>query len=128
MKERILKTAHGQFLQRPWNGKNGAGMLPLGDKVLVLVDPAMQKTKGGILLTDQLAETQTLSSTTGILVAVGEGAFLWDTDRAAEWRGHQPQAGERVFFQRYAGQEYTGIDGEIYRIMQDRSIAAIAAD
>lgn len=126
MKERILKTSHGQFELRQWDGKNGAGMVPVGDKLLVRVDPAMSKTRGGVIITDQSAETQTLSSTTGVLIALGEGAFMWDSDRAAEWQGKRPKAGDRVYFQRYAGQEYTGDDGEMYRIMQDKSIAAVA--
>ena len=29
----------------------------------------------------------------------------------------------RVCFQKYAGQEYWGLDGEMYRVMQDRSVA-----
>jgi co-chaperonin GroES (HSP10) len=74
------------------------------------------------MLTDQTSDTQTLSSTTGILVAVGDQAFVWDSDRATRWEGDKPKAGARVCFQRYSGQEYFGLDGQLYRVLQDRSI------
>lgn len=123
--ERILPTVHGQFLLRPWNGKNTAGIQPMGNAVLVLVDPAMEKTKGGIIMTEQKAEQQTLASTTGVVVAIGDAAFAFTPDRTSEWRGTKPAPGDRVYFQRYAGQEYTGVDGQMYRLMEDRSIAGM---
>lgn len=125
MKERILSTEHGQFLMRNWDGENGSGIQPLGDKVLILVDPAMDVTRGGIIITDQNAETQTMSSTTGLVVALGDQAFLYDAERVVGWTGLRPEPGRRVFFQKYAGQIYTGTDGKLYRLLQDRSIGGV---
>ena len=122
--DRVLASSHGQFVLRNWDGTNRSGMEPVCDKVLVLVDPAVQKTRGGIIMTDANVETQTLASTTGILVSVGPQAFVWDSDRTTKWEGEKPEPGVRVYFQRYAGQEYAGDDGELYRVMQDRSIGA----
>ena len=120
--DRVLATEHGQFDLRLWNGKNESGITPLSDKTLVLVDEALVVTRGGIHLTDRSKGTQTLSSTSGILVAVGPQAFVWDSDRAAKWEGERPVPGLRVLFQRYSGQEYTGKDGRLYRLIQDRQI------
>ena len=120
--DRVLVTEHGHFVLRAWDGANGSGITPLSDKVLVLVDEALEATRGGIIITDQAKGTQTLASTSGILVAVGPQAFVWDSDRAAKWEGERPAAGLRVLFQRYAGQEYTGKDGRLYRLIQDRQI------
>jgi hypothetical protein len=59
-----------------------------------------------------------------VLVAVGPQAF----GRAADgslWEdvATKPKPGMRVCFERYAGQEYTGEDGQLYRVMDYRSIA-----
>lgn len=124
MKEgRILKTRHGTFDLAPWNGLNESGIEPLCDKVLVRVDAALAKV-GSIHITDQSADQQTLASTTGLLVAVGPQAFVWNSDRTVRWEGERPAAGTRVCFERYAGQEYYGVDGVLYRVMDDRSIGA----
>jgi co-chaperonin GroES (HSP10) len=58
-------------------------------------------------------------------VAVGEQAFAYDTRRLVYWEGERPKAGSRVWFQKYAGFEYTGHDGLMYRVMEDRQIAAM---
>lgn len=123
MRDRILKTRHGTFSLAPWNGKNESGIEPLCDKVLVRVDAAMEKTAGGIIVTEQIGEQQTLSSTTGVLVALGPQAFTWNTDRTVRWEGEKPEPGMRICFSRYAGQEYDGLDGAMYRVMEDRSVA-----
>ena len=118
---RILATAHGHYDMQPWNGVNGSGIEPVCDKVLVLVDKALAKV-GSLHLPGDVHERQTLSSTTGVLIAVGPQAFTWNSDRTARWEGDRPTAGLRVVFTRYAGQEYTGADGEIYRVIQDTAI------
>lgn len=128
MRDRILKTAHGQYEMRKWDGRNLSGIKPLCNMVLVLVDKGMEKTTGGVLVPGTTAETQTLASSTGVIVAVGDNAFVWNMDRTMEWGGARPKPGDRVYFQRYGGQEYMGTDGEMYRLMEDRSIAGIGID
>jgi chaperonin GroES len=125
MEDRILSTKHGQYELAVWDGVNYSGIKPVGDFVLVLCDQAMSETKGGIVITDTTKEQQDLSGTTGLTVAVGEAAFLFNSDRLVKWLGERPQPGDRVYFQRYSGQEYTGNDGRLYRLMQDKCIAGI---
>lgn len=124
MKERVLDTGKGQFELLPWDGVNHSGIDPCCDKVLVRVDKSLDKTMGGVLLTQNSSENQTLASTTGIIIAAGPQAFLWDSDRMHKWEGHKPGPGHRCCFQKYAGQEYFGLDGVLYRVMQDRVIGA----
>lgn len=112
MKDRVLTSQHGQFELREWDGKNRSGIQPVGDKVLVLVDPCCEKS-GSIIIPDDQRDRQTLASTTGIMVAAGPKALASESGLAA---------GIRVCFERYAGNEYAGLDGELYRLMQDRSI------
>jgi len=112
MKDRVLTSQHGQFELREWDGQNRSGIEPWGDKVLVLVDAALAKTAGGILLPDDQRDRQTLSSTTGVMIALGSDAFP----------GQGRPVGSRVCFERYAGNEYAGMDGELYRLVSARSI------
>ena len=125
MKEgRILASAHGHFDLAEWDGVNRSGITPVCDKVLVRVDRAMAKV-GAIHLPQDVSERQTLASTTGMLMATGPQAFLWNSDRTARWEGDRPGAGTRVIFTRYAGQEYTGQDGEIYRLLPDTAVGGV---
>lgn len=125
MEDRILTTVTGIYTVGQWDGYNRSRIKPVCDKVVVLVDEAVDQTKGGIIITDQGQEVQTLAATTGVLVAVGPQAFAYDSDRLVRWEGERPQPGERVYFQKYAGQEYTGWDGRLYRLLQDRSVAGV---
>jgi hypothetical protein len=79
--ERILTTVHGIYTAREWDGENHSKIKPVCDKVVILVDQAVTQTQGGILMTDQGQENQTLASTTGILVATGPQAFGWFAGR-----------------------------------------------
>lgn len=125
MEDRILTTVTGIYTAGQWDGQNHSRIKPVCDKVVVLVDEAVEATKGGIIITDQGQEVQTLAATTGVLVAVGPQAFAYDSDRLVRWEGERPQPGDRVYFQKYAGQEYTGWDGRMYRLLQDRSVAGV---
>ena len=86
MNEDRVLVANGVYYDLAgWDGTNQSGIDPVCDKVVVRVHRAMKLTRGGIHLTDDSSERQTLASTTGVLVAVGPQAFLWDTDRMHRW-------------------------------------------
>ena len=121
--DRVLKTKFGQFQMEPWDGENHSGIDPVCDKVVVRIDAAMGQTRGGIMITDSSVENQAMACITGVLVAIGPHAFEWDSDRAHPWEKGKPEVGMRVLFQKYSGQEYPGLDGNLYRVMQDRVIA-----
>jgi chaperonin GroES len=130
MQERFLTTDRGTFKLAEYDGRNRAGLKPLCDNVLVLIDAIAGEipvagTEVKLHMTDQAQETGTLGSTTGVIIAVGPQAFAYDMDRLVKWEGERPKPGDRIWFQRYAGQEHTGLDGKLYRIMQDRTIAGM---
>jgi co-chaperonin GroES (HSP10) len=126
MREKLLtKTRLGAFEAAEWTGENLSGELPVGDRVLVLPDKAATKTAGGIELPSSMRETQTLAAESGVIVAIGLGAWTWNADRTRRFEGIKPQVGQRVSFERYSGTEIIGADGEIYRAMSDASIATI---
>jgi co-chaperonin GroES (HSP10) len=119
-----IDTQFGSYDMAAWSGQNTSGIRALCDKVLVLPDQAMTMA-GSIIITDTSQESITAAATTGILVSVGPQAFAYDSDRLVHWEGERPQPGSRVYFQKYAGQEHMGRDGQMYRVMRDKDIAAM---
>lgn len=121
---RILKTDWADFEAAEWDGENRSGYEPVNERIIVLMDAPRTKA-GSIHLTDDYAEKQQLGATTGVIVATGPAAFRWNADRTIEWTGPRPEAGARVCIERYAGQILKGHDGRTYRIMDDKSVAAV---
>lgn len=123
--ERIV-TALAAYVPAAWTGANASGLLPMGNRVLILPDVAEAITTGGVHLTPELQGRNAMGAETGILVAVGEGAFAWSSDRIHPWVGKKPEVGDRIVIERYAGQVQRGLDGQIYRLCEDRAIGAVA--
>lgn len=120
-----VRTPLGEFDAHVWDGVNASGYRPMGDRVLVLPDQASEQTSGGIFLDESTRERVTAASETGVMVAMGDEAFLWNADRRRRWEGEKPKPGDRVYYERYAGTIVHGDDGLIYRVMDDKAIAAI---
>ena len=86
---------------------------PLSDRVLVLPNPAEEKTAGGLFIPDTAKE----KPLTGKVVAVGPGTAEVEMEVAE---------GDTVLYGKYAGTEIH-IDGEDYLIMKQSDIMAILA-
>lgn len=127
MKSRLTKTERASYEPSPWAGANTSGAIPLNDMVIVLPDKATEfmGEKALIVKTQSAQSEQQLAAETGVLIAVGEGAFAWGHDRMREYVGVKPVPGARVFFRRYAGQLMVGADGVEYRYMSDKDIALV---
>lgn len=121
-------TPLGQYVPAEWHGKNTSGILPIDDRVLVLPDKAPTKTDGGVLLTETTQDHDGLAAETGVLVAIGESAWTWNSDRSRPFSGTKPEIGQRVWFERYAGAIQFGRDGVAYRLMDDKCVGAVAAE
>jgi co-chaperonin GroES (HSP10) len=93
--------------------------------VLVLPDKAAEQTTGGIYIPKNQKDTHDLAAESGIIVAIGDGAWSWNMDRTRRFEGNKPKVGDRVCFVRYAGTEVIGDDGEMYRVCSDASITGI---
>lgn len=124
MRPRVL-TQYGQYERAEWDGVNHSRIDPCCDKVVVLCDRPLDRSAGGIEFTDTTMEGQSYAATTGVMVAVGPQAFAYDSMRLVKWEGRRPQPGSRIFFQKYAGEQYTGADGRLYRLMEDRCVGGI---
>lgn len=86
---------------------------PLSDRVLVLPNPAEEKTAGGLYIPDTAKE----KPLAGKVVAVGPGTAEVKMEVAV---------GDTVLYGKYAGTEIH-IDGEDYLIMKQADIVAILA-
>ena len=89
---------------------------PLGDKVLVEVLEAEEKTKGGIILPDTAKEEKT----EGKVIAVGTGKIL----DSGKIQPLEVKKGDRVIYNKYAGDEIL-IDGKKHKVLKESEILAI---
>lgn len=93
-----------------------ASIRPLGDRVVVRVLDAEEKTAGGILLPDSAKK----KPTEGEIVAVGEGRTL----DSGKKNPMSVKVGDRVIFSKYGGNEVT-VDGQELTILDEEQIYAI---
>jgi len=84
---------------------------PLSDRVLILPNPAEEKTAGGLFIPDTAKE----KPLAGKVVAVGPGTSEIKME---------VKEGDQVLYGKYAGQEIN-IDGTDYLIMKQQDILAI---
>ena len=82
----------------------------------------MPEKIGSLFLPDINRDQLGLAMQVGRLVAASPLAFsyeLWPEG------SHKPAVGDIVWFARYAGGEFEGLDGKTYRIVKDKDIGAV---
>lgn len=89
---------------------------PLGDKILVEVLEAEEKTKGGIFLPDTAKEEKT----EGKVISVGGGKVL----ESGKVQPLEVKKNDRVIFGKYAGDEIL-IDGKKHKILKESEVLAV---
>ena len=100
---------------------NSSGLIPVEFFVVVELDPAEEKTKGGLYLPPSVQDKDKVSAQEGTLIAVSPHAF----DYAADWpEGSKPQVGQRVLFKRYDGSLHERGERQ-FKLLNDKSIIAI---
>jgi co-chaperonin GroES (HSP10) len=127
LQPKIITDGGQHYDMVEWAGRNTSGIKPFGDRVLVLPDQPATKY-GSILLPAVEIERAALAAETGVLVASGDGAWYWNSDRTRKYEGTKPVAGDRVYFERYAGAQYRGKDGVVYRLMDDKSVGGFQVE
>lgn len=89
---------------------------PLGDKVVVELVEAEEKTASGLYLPDSAKK----KPTEGKVIAIGNGRVLDNGER-----NHLTvKVGDRILFSKYGGNEVT-IDGNDFTILDEDQIYAI---
>lgn len=127
MRERVLATDVASYEEAELTDYTAHGFKPVSDQIVVWRDVSARTAgkKGLIHLPDQAIETMNLATQSGILVAKGEGAFVWTSDRMREYVGFKPEIGDRVIFPRYAGKIHMGNDGRNYLFMDDKAVLSV---
>lgn len=98
------------------------GIEPVEYNVLLAPEDTEEVTKGGIILTNSIKETNDLAASRGRLVALSPLAFTY-----SDWPtgSRKPEQGDAVVFAKYAGTLIKGADGREYRLCKDKDIAAV---
>lgn len=89
---------------------------PLGDKILVEILEAEEKTKGGIILPDTAKEEKA----EGKVIAVGPGKVL----ESGKVQPLEVKKGDRIIFGKYSGDEIV-IDGKKHKIVKENEVLAV---
>lgn len=87
----------------------------------IIIAPAeIEEKVGSIYIASETKDRLSDAAQVGRLVAVSPVAFNYE-----RWPegAHPPQIGDIVWFARYAGGTFDGIDGRTYRIVKDKDIA-----
>lgn len=92
---------------------------PLGDRVLVKVLEAEEKTSGGIILPDTAKE----KPQQGEIVAVGSGKLDQNGQRIAL----EVKEGDKIIFAKYGGTDIK-LDGVEHKVLTERDILGIIED
>ena len=97
---------------------NVSTVKPLGDRIFLKVNPAEEKTAGGILLPDNAQEKPQI----GEVVSVGPGKRNDDGSRSEL----DVKVGDKVLYSKYAGTDVKP-SGEDYVLLSEKDILAAVA-
>lgn len=98
--------------------KNSAGIHPTGKAVLVLLDQVSTKGPEGVVaLPESTIRGDQLAQIRGTLVE--KGPIAWEASPKASL-----SPGCRVIIRKFAGEFVTGMDGVMYRIINDNDVYA----
>ena len=114
---------HRFALQEKYKTEHDKLPAPAGWRILVLPFKAAEKSKGGIIYSDDVIERSQIASTCGNVLAMGGQAY--DKERFPE--GPWCKVGDWVIFARYAGSRIKIEDGEV-RLLNDDEILATIKD
>jgi co-chaperonin GroES (HSP10) len=107
------------------------GCEPTGYRVLFQLRSPKKKTRGGIILTDDVREADQWNTQVAKVVAMGTSAFC-DRNTGAEWHeGAWVKPGDFVRVPKFGGDRFTVVNGEdeaIFVIFRDADISAIVRD
>jgi co-chaperonin GroES (HSP10) len=120
LQPRLIKGMQADYIPVFWEGENPSGLRPYGPNVLVKMDPCATASAGGVLLVDEMVDRMNEASVTGCIVAMGPEAFAGLSDR--------PQVGHRIYIEKYAGTKARGMDGALYRAMDDSCVVCGIGD
>lgn len=113
---RVLIFVPGNIPRRNLTKHTMANLKPLGDKVVVEVRDAEDKTASGIFLPDSAKK----KPQEGTVIATGSGRMLDNGER----NKLSVKVGDKVLFSKYGGNE-VALDGKDYTILDEDQIYAV---
>jgi chaperonin GroES len=96
---------------------NTSGKRPFMNRVLIKVDVEPEKTKGGIIIPEDIKKKADQKSEWGTLVAIGADAWEGSDDKCS--------IGDKVEFSKYGGKYDIGDDGLPYRMLDSHDILSV---
>lgn len=100
------------------------------DNVLVRLERAPERTRGGLVVPDQAREPRPIDGVFGRVLRVGPGRDA-ECSRCGVVRGHvepRVQVGDLVVFDTDAAGDRWHIDGREYRVVREAEILAVLED
>ena len=99
---------------------NKSGHKPMEYKVLIKPIEVEEKTESGIIIPEAARDKEANQVQYGTLIDFSPLCFD-DPD----WK-EKPKVGDKVMFERYGGgMRFKGMDGEYYRVMNDKEIKCV---
>jgi chaperonin GroES len=105
--------------------ENKSGIRPMQFKLVIEVERAEERTKGGIFVPENAQDRRQFEITRGLVVAVGPAAF---TDHNQYPEGtERPKVGDRIWFDKHAGTQVKAKRDHslLYRIIEDTDVTGI---
>ena len=97
---------------------------PQGYRLLIGMPEVEEKTAGGIIKTDQLRETEAVSSVVGFVMAMGPDAY---SDKKRFPSGPWCKDGDFVLFRAFQGTRIK-VHGQELRLINDDTVEAVVDD
>lgn len=106
-------------------GENTSGVIPMQYKILVKVETAPERTKGGLIIPDTSKDNMQFEVTRGQIVAIGPAAFS-DADQYPEGTP-RPQLGDEIWFDKHSGTQMKDKTGRrvVWRVIEDTDITGL---
>lgn len=100
------------------NPDNKSAIHPKGYTLLIKPLVIENKTESGIIMRAASEEDKAqMAQVYGVVIEIGPCA--WDDEPVP-----RAKVGENVVFRRYSGEQFTGNDGEKYRVILDKDVYA----
>jgi co-chaperonin GroES (HSP10) len=104
---------------------NPSGVTPTEYKVVVLPTEVGEKI-GSVFIPQTTQERDQFAVQEGKIVAVSPLAFTYASkDEWERVNAEPPKVGDSVVFAKFAGLTRKGVDGKMYRIVNDKDIVAV---
>ena len=100
--------------------------VPVGHRLLIALPEVSEKTQGGVYKTDKEVDVESVSSVTGMVLALGDGCYKNPRifgEGATPWC----KKGDWVIFRAFEGSRLR-VFGKEFRFINDDSVMAIVDD